>query len=313
MTERLGGLSVNEQSRNQYEKGSQHADARRNLYKYAVPERNLWQEMSSTLKYSKTDQILDVGTGNGDFVEIIQSQIKDQIGSAFQGSILGIDKYPTNYFKTWQRLSHENPLGRVSFTRGDIEDLHFPDSSVDILSSLFVLYHIDNPRQALGTIKRVLKPGGQLLLATRGVQNQYRMWEYGRQVADQIGVSAPKSFYNHFDIDHAKDELEAMFQLEIVPEPQDGHLLIPMDGEVPGDQRGWLDYREALISLVGAMRDKSTEGLISPAQSNQAKEIIDTDIKEAFISEAGELGSDEQQGFFIERVQQTYFVCINNK
>lgn len=46
----------------------------------------------------------------------------------------------------------------------DLEALDFPDGSVDGLICLDVLEHVAEPFKAIAEIKRVLRPGGQLLL-----------------------------------------------------------------------------------------------------------------------------------------------------
>lgn len=48
----------------------------------------------------------------------------------------------------------------------DIENLPFEDGSIDAIICLEVLEHVENPFKAAYEIKRVLKPGGFLLLTT---------------------------------------------------------------------------------------------------------------------------------------------------
>ncbi len=47
---------------------------------------------------------------------------------------------------------------------GDIHDLPFEDDSIDAILCLAVLEHVENPIQAMSEMRRVLKPGGKLLL-----------------------------------------------------------------------------------------------------------------------------------------------------
>jgi SAM-dependent methyltransferase len=48
----------------------------------------------------------------------------------------------------------------------DIESMSFPDASFDAVICLEVFEHVGNPFRAAAEIKRVLKPGGRLLLTT---------------------------------------------------------------------------------------------------------------------------------------------------
>lgn len=49
---------------------------------------------------------------------------------------------------------------------GTIFDAGFPDNSFDIVRLRHVLEHLDNPRQVLTEVKRILKPGGQVIITT---------------------------------------------------------------------------------------------------------------------------------------------------
>jgi SAM-dependent methyltransferase len=48
---------------------------------------------------------------------------------------------------------------------GDAASLPFQDGSVDCVVFLEVLEHLEHPRQAIGEIARILKPGGRVLLS----------------------------------------------------------------------------------------------------------------------------------------------------
>lgn len=46
----------------------------------------------------------------------------------------------------------------------DGERLPFDDGAFDIACSMGVLHHIENPRPMISEIRRVLKPGGRIIL-----------------------------------------------------------------------------------------------------------------------------------------------------
>lgn len=52
---------------------------------------------------------------------------------------------------------------RVSFVRASAEELPFEDASFDTAVAMVVLCTVPNPARALEELRRVLKPGGQLL------------------------------------------------------------------------------------------------------------------------------------------------------
>jgi ubiquinone/menaquinone biosynthesis C-methylase UbiE len=49
---------------------------------------------------------------------------------------------------------------RVDFRLGNVEEIPFPDQSLDLVISTFSLHHWTDPVKVLNEIDRVLKPGG---------------------------------------------------------------------------------------------------------------------------------------------------------
>ncbi len=83
---------------------------------------------------------LEVGSGRGAF----QDLVKDYTGIDLSEVVA------ENYHKP--------------FFSGSAEALPFPDHVFDAIWSITVLEHIPNPERALNEMRRVLKPGGMLLL-----------------------------------------------------------------------------------------------------------------------------------------------------
>lgn len=84
---------------------------------------------------------LEVGAGNGAFQNVVQDYT-------------GIDLTQATAHR------YQKPFSVASAT-----DLPFPDSSYDAIWTLAVLEHVPNPERALAEMRRVLRPGGLLLLA----------------------------------------------------------------------------------------------------------------------------------------------------
>ncbi len=49
----------------------------------------------------------------------------------------------------------------------DVEDLRFPDESFDVVIAQYVVTAVPDPEKALDEFFRVLKPGGEIIIATR--------------------------------------------------------------------------------------------------------------------------------------------------
>ncbi|MBX4201769.1 class I SAM-dependent methyltransferase [Candidatus Saccharibacteria bacterium] len=311
MENALSFVSVNEEARLQYEKGSTYADARRKLYEFAIDKRDLWSEMAKRLEIKQGDLIVDAGTGNGAFPELLDKRVSHDFRGQFDGLIVGLDKYPQNFAETRTRIGATSIDTRTLFIDGDVENLIFPPKSVDTFSLNFLLYHVDDPIKVLDSAKDALVEGGQLLVSTRGTRNQQRLWHYGDLIADRLGSTRPESFYSQFDIATCREELGKLFHIEEEAKPQAGHLAIPLDLDKPNDNRGWSIYRDAILGLVLMMRNKNT-GL--PVDEAQALAIIDGEIREEFTREAKNMRAfTSSSAYFMEQVDQTYFVCRNSK
>lgn len=56
-------------------------------------------------------------------------------------------------------------MHNVTITEGSLESLPLPDASLDAAIMLLVLHHVAQPQKAFAEARRVLKPGGRLLVA----------------------------------------------------------------------------------------------------------------------------------------------------
>lgn len=98
------------------------------------------------------DLAVDVGCGTG--------AVLDELAALGHRRVLGTDLDPHALRLTATRL----PAG-VAVARAVAEALPLPSASVDILTSLDVVEHLDDDVRALREYARVLRPGGRLLLA----------------------------------------------------------------------------------------------------------------------------------------------------
>ena len=101
------------------------------------------------------DRVLDAGCGSGRLIPLIC----DAIGP--QGSLVELDFAPGML-----EIGRDKAQGRcVDFVAGDAHSLPMPDNDFDKVIALALLPHIDDKAVALKEFRRVLKPGGLLVLA----------------------------------------------------------------------------------------------------------------------------------------------------
>ena len=62
------------------------------------------------------------------------------------------------------RLAAERGLSNITTRQGDVEQIPFPDHAFDLVVSRYSAHHWPQPQDALAEFRRVLGPGGRLLL-----------------------------------------------------------------------------------------------------------------------------------------------------
>jgi len=114
--------------------------------------------MSAILPY-KAPLVLDVATGTGRLPLALLSH------PDFQGHVIGVDLSRRMISIAASKLQ---PFGdRVSLLWNSAEELPFADDTFDVVTCLESLEFMRNPRNVLGELVRVLRPGGVMLITNR--------------------------------------------------------------------------------------------------------------------------------------------------
>lgn len=105
----------------------------------------------------KTNRFLDVATGTGDLaIEAARRYPRIRVmGLDFVGEMLDRGK---------EKAAERNLSKRVRFLRGDALDMPFRDDSFDAAAAAFGMRNIPEKIQALQEMKRVVVPGGQVMI-----------------------------------------------------------------------------------------------------------------------------------------------------
>ena len=112
-------------------------------------------------------RVLELGVGPGRYAALLQT-----LGF----KVIGVD--PLSY-DSWQSIREH---GNAEFFAGiKAEALPFDDQSFHHVVCMGALLYFEDPCKALGEIRRVLKPGGHLIVRTQNRQNLYAL-STGRQL-----------------------------------------------------------------------------------------------------------------------------------
>ncbi|MGW4032547.1 methyltransferase domain-containing protein [Streptomyces sp. NPDC004838] len=99
--------------------------------------------------------VLDLGCGPGTDLEALARAVTDS------GAVIGVDSSPEMTGRARERTAG---LSAVDVRDGDVHRLPLADGSVDRARTDRVLQHVADPATALAEARRVLRPGGRLVM-----------------------------------------------------------------------------------------------------------------------------------------------------
>ncbi len=102
-------------------------------------------------------RVIDLGTGPGQIAIAIAE-------SSDNYRVVGVDAAATMLAIAEKRRSASTAADRIEFHQGNATSLDFTDASFDTVVSNTVLHHIPHPVELLAEARRLLKPGGVLLI-----------------------------------------------------------------------------------------------------------------------------------------------------
>lgn len=173
-------------------------------------------EALELLDISADDRVLDVGCGTGFGTEGLLQYTQD---------VHGLDQSIHQMEKAWEKLGKHDP---VRFYRGDAENLPFRADTFDVVWSSGSIEYWPHPEEALADIRRVTKPGGQVLI----VGPNYPTNSFKARVADAIMLFYGEDEADRMFADAGYDEWEH----HIMGPPRNPDVAITTVAQVPDDE-----------------------------------------------------------------------------
>lgn len=113
------------------------------------------EKFAKFLKDNQFKKILDVGTGAGNFINLLNQLYKNY------DEIIGIDTNELSISHAKKQITDE----RVKFEIMDALDMEYEDDTFDLVCLSNSLHHLSDPLSIFKAMERVLKPGGVLIVS----------------------------------------------------------------------------------------------------------------------------------------------------
>lgn len=259
-----------------------------NVYRHARNPIDFHATLIEHLDLEGHETILDVGCLDGSLLFNLYEQ------AHHKGDMLGVD-INTSLFVNATRRLRKMGHAPIVLTLGRAQDVKLPDSSVDVALALFMLYHVPVPEQALTELRRVVKPGGKIAIATSGEGNKRRQRVFEQQIADRLGTATPPRMAASFDYEIAKRTLPDWF--EVIGEfGQVDELVIGPEGS-----ESYTEYLESLVSM------KPSFGRKHIGYNKEWVPAVNELVRPVIMDEVA------SRGYFGDRVERYFFICRNSK
>jgi SAM-dependent methyltransferase len=122
------------------------------------PRERVAGDVAEILELAPDDSVLELGCGSGRMLSVLAGRLRG-------GRALGIDPSELMVRHARLRLRHWIAAGRVEVRVGGSEGLgSLPGAGFDAVFGVHVVYFWEDPRAHLAEVRRVLRPGGRLLL-----------------------------------------------------------------------------------------------------------------------------------------------------
>jgi ubiquinone/menaquinone biosynthesis C-methylase UbiE len=156
------------------------------------------EELKHFFSQKKIYKILDVGTGAGQFLNVLKETFPES-------DIFGVD--PNQESLTEAKIN----FPEIGFSVMAAEKLSFENDIFDVVSISMALHHLQDVKNALKELKRVVKPGGWIIVNElfsdnlNSAQEVHNMFHHFRSTIDRLqGICHNETFRKDEIIQYVK-------------------------------------------------------------------------------------------------------------
>lgn len=172
--------------------------------------------------FAPGQRVLDIACGTG----LIAFAAAQAVGP--DGQVVGVD-ISAQMVETCRQRAQARAIHNARFARMDAESLQLADASFDVVVCALGLMYVPDPARAICEMKRVLRPGGRLVIAVWGDRAQCG-WSPVFQIVDAEVQSEVCPMFFHLGQGGALERLCADAQFDAVEAVRIPATLVYPDG-----------------------------------------------------------------------------------
>ena len=154
-------------------------------------------------------RILDIGSGKGDFIQLLNSVYHDY------EEIIGID-IVDYILEMDEKAFSENP--KIKWMEKDVLDTVFSKESFDVISLSNTLHHVENIQSLFKKMVSLLKPGGMIVVVEMFSTNDITKKELSHKFLHSFSAKILKEMnIVHSQVSTQKDILNVIHQYAELP------------------------------------------------------------------------------------------------
>lgn len=127
-------------------------------------QREIGSELINRLPHKPVDRVLDLGCGTGYFTPLLRDKYPDAV-------LINLDL--AEGMLSYARNNRYD--ANAHWLCADAESLPIEDNSVDLIFSSLAIQWCENTKQLFAELLRVLRPGGQFVVATLGPETLFEL------------------------------------------------------------------------------------------------------------------------------------------
>jgi len=187
--------------------------ARQSIYAYQHPRVDLRARALELAALTGAEAVADIGCGNGMYLAELARR-----GHA--GPVVGVD------LSAGMLHAARGRAPRAALIAGDAAALPLRDEASDLTLAMHMLYHVPDPRAAVRELRRITRPGGQVLVVLNGRDHLRELREAVAAVRRPSADRQPGTAGEQLRLDHGAELLAGQFTT-VIRHDFASELLIP--------------------------------------------------------------------------------------